>query len=381
MGHAAAPAPFEYELLARRVVFGHGAVDRLAGEVDRIGATRVLVVAGQRRDGELRERLGGRCAGSFTDVVQHVPVETATAAREAARQLGADCLVACGGGSAIGLAKAVALERRVPIVALPTSYAGSEMTPIWGMTTAHRKQTGRDAGVAPAVVLYDPGLTLGMPARLTASSGMNAVAHCVEGLYGPGANPVTGALATDGLRRLAAGLVGSVREPADPRARAEALLGAHLAGSVLAVAGVAIHHQLCHVLGGAFGLDHADLNAVVLPHAVRFVAREVPREMATVEATLGAEPGDAAGALYDLARSLGAPASLAEIGLDASDLGVAAEAAAAQVAQRPRPAGQAELQALLEAAWAGERPAATPRPAPSGRAAMAPAELDGKGEG
>src|SRR6266511_577948 len=347
-GHDGDSAPFEYELLARRVVFGAGAGDRLGGEVDRIGASRVLVIANQRRAGELRDRLGRRCAGTFTDVVQHVPVETATAAREVARRLRADCLVACGGGSAIGLAKAVALERPMPILALPTTYAGSEMTPIWGMTTGRRKQTGRDRGVAPAVVLYDPALTLGMPARLTASSGMNAVAHCVEGLYGPGANPVTGALATDGLRRLAAGLAGSVREPVDLEARGQALLGAHLAGSVLAV-------------------DHADLNAVVLPHAVHFVAPAVPREMAGVEAALGAERGDAAGALHDLARSLGAPASLAEIGMNAAELGPLAEAAVARVSQRPRPAGQAELWALLEAAWTGERPTAIADLAPSAR--------------
>jgi len=367
MARESEPAPFEYELLPRRVVFGAGAADRLAGEVDRIGASRVLVVASQHRAVQLRERLGRRCAGTFTDVVQHVPVETATAAREVARQVGADCLVACGGGSAVGLAKAVALERPMPIVALPTSYAGSEMTPIWGMTAGRRKQTGRDRGVAPAVVLYDPVLTLSMPARLTGSSGMNAVAHCVEGLYGPGANPVTGVLATDGLHRLAAGLVGSVRDPADVEARGQALLGAHLAGSVLAVAGVAIHHQLCHVLGGAFGLDHADLNAVVLPHAVRFVAVAVPLEMARVETVLGAEPGDAAGALYDLARALGTPSSLAEIGMNAGDLGAVAEAAAPRMSQRPRPAGPAELRALLEAAWTGERPAAAPDLAPSAR--------------
>jgi maleylacetate reductase len=355
----AEPAPFEYELLPRRVVFGPGAIDRVASEVDRLGAGRVLVVANHDRAARLRARLGTRCAGTFTDVVQHVPVETATAARELAVRVGAGCLVACGGGSAIGLAKAIALDRPLPIVALPTTYAGSEMTPIWGMTAGRRKQTGRDRGVAPSVVLYDPSLTLSMPARLTASSGMNAVAHCVEGLYGPGANPVTGAMAVEGLRRLAAGLVASVRDPSSLEARGEALLGAHLAGSVLAVAGVAIHHQLCHVLGGTLGLDHADLNAVVLPHAVQFVSPAVPLEMARVEAALDAKRGDAAGALYDLARSLGGPASLAAIGMSAADLDPIAEAAAPRVSRRPRPAGQAELRALLEAAWAGERPAAS----------------------
>jgi maleylacetate reductase len=367
MASPAEPAPFEYELPPRRVVFGPGAADRLAGEVDRLGVSRALLVASRRLSGELVRRLGRRCAGSFTEVVQHVPVETATAAREVARQLGADCLVACGGGSAVGLAKAVALERPLPIVALPTTYAGSEMTPIWGLTTGRRKQTGRDRGVAPAVVIYDPVLTLGMPARLTGSSGMNAVAHCVEGLYGPGANPVTDALATDGLRRLAGGLAVSVREPADLEARGQALLGAHLAGSVLAVAGVAIHHQLCHLLGGALGLDHADLNAVVLPHAVRFVAPAVPRQLAMVAAALGAEPAQGAGALYDLARTLGTPSSLAELGMTAAELGPLAASAAARVSQRPRPAGPQQLRALLEAAWTGQRPTPVPQLAPGAR--------------
>src|SRR6266536_2962204 len=204
---SAARAPFEYEALPSRVVFGVGASDRLAGEVDRIGATRVLVVASRDRAVRLRERLGGRCAGIFTELRQHVPVESAAAARGAAGELDVDCLVACGGGSAVGLAKAVALDRPVPVVALPTTYAGSEMTPVWGLTSGRRKQTGRDPRVAAAVVLYDPALTVSLPARLTASSGMNAVAHCVAALYGPRANPVTALHAEEGLRRLAAGLV------------------------------------------------------------------------------------------------------------------------------------------------------------------------------
>jgi maleylacetate reductase len=358
-GKTLGPSAFEYEALPARIVFGPGASDRLAGEVDRLGAGRALVIASERRASRFEQRLGPRSAGTFTAVVQHVPAETAAAARRLAGQLGAGCLVACGGGSAVGLAKAVALERRLPIVALPTTYAGSEMTPIWGVTTGRRKQTGRDPAVAPAVVLYDPVLTATMPARLTASSGMNAIAHCVEGLYAPGANPVTAALAEEGLARLAAGLVASVHDPADLDGRGEALVGAHLAGSVLAVAGVAIHHQLCHVLGGSLGLDHADLNAVVLPHAVAFVAGAVPSELHRVEAALGAEPGDAAGALWDLARSLGAPASLREIGMDRDAIGGAAEAAAGRVSPRPLPAGVEDLRGLLEAAWGGQRPVPT----------------------
>jgi maleylacetate reductase len=354
---SARPVPFEYQTLPSRIVFGLGVGDRLAGEVDRLGATRVLLVGTSDRAARLGERLGRRCAGAFTDIRQHVPAELAVGARGLAAKLEADCVVACGGGSAIGLAKAVALDLAVPIVAIPTTYSGSEMTPIWGLTSGRRKQTGRHPRAAPAVVLYDHALTVSLPARLTASSGMNAVAHCVEGLYGPNANPVTALLAEDGIRRLAMGLVASVREPGDLAARAEAMLGAHLAGAVLAVAGTAIHHQLCHVIGGELGLDHAGLNAVLLPHAVRFVTPAVPEEMGRVARALGGD-GDAAAALYALARRLGAPLSLAELGMPEAKLDRIAEAAAARVSPQPRPASAADLRGLLDAAWAGRPPAA-----------------------
>jgi maleylacetate reductase len=358
---SAGPVPFEYQTLPSRIVFGLGVGDRLAGEVDRLGATRVLIVGTGDRAARLSERLGRRCAGTFTGIRQHVPAELAASALELAGELEVDCVVACGGGSAIGLAKAVALDLAVPIVAIPTTYSGSEMTPIWGLTSGRRKRTGRHPRAAPAVVLYDHALTVSLPARLTASSGMNAVAHCVEGLYGPNANPVTALLAEDGIRRLAAGLVASVREPGGLAGRAEAMLGAHLAGTVLAVAGVAIHHQLCHVIGGELGLDHAGLNAVLLPHTVCFVTPAVPEEMRRVARALGGDgdgDGDAAAALYALARRLGAPSSLAELGMPEAELGRIAGAAAARVPPQPRPASAADLRGLLDAAWAGRPPAA-----------------------
>jgi maleylacetate reductase len=359
----AGPVPFEYEALPSRVVFGIGAADRLAGEVDRLTAAKVLVVGNRDRVVRLRDRLGQPCAGIFTDVRQHVPVETAAAARELAGKLEVDCVVACGGGSAIGLAKAVALDRDVPIIAIPTTYSGSEMTPVWGLTSGRRKQTGRHPRVAPAVVLYDPGLTTSLSPRATAASGMNALAHCVEALYGPGANPVSALLAEEGIRRLAAGLQVSVRDPDGLEGRAEAMLGAHLAGRVLAVAGVAIHHQLCHVIGGAVGLDHAGLNAVLLPYTVAFVTPAVPGEMRRVAAALGAADGDAAAALWALARRLGAPSSLRELGMGEADLDPVAEAAADRVSQRPRAAGAADLRDLLAAAMSGKPPAAAVPPA------------------
>ena len=347
-------ASFTYEALPGRVVFGVGSVDRLGEEVDRLGAGRVLAVAGKRAVDGLVERLGDRCAGAFSDVQQHVPVELAARARALAGELRADCLVALGGGSATGLAKAVALDHQVPIVCVPTTYAGSEMTPIWGLTGPQGKQTGRDLRVLPRVVVYDPALTVDLPAEVTGPSGMNALAHCVEALYAPGANPITSLLAEEGMRVLASGLPLAVAAPADLAGRSDALLGAWLAGAVLAVAGVGIHHRLCHLLGGAYGLPHAELHAVLLPHTARLMTPAVPAEMARVAAALGV--ADAAGGLWDLARRLGAPAGLAELGLSEAELDRVAELAAAKLGDGPRPPGERELRALLDDAWRGRRP-------------------------
>ena len=345
---------FVYDALPGRVVFGVGSVEHLGEEVDRLGAGRVLAIAGKRAIDGLVERLGGRWAASFTDVQQHVPVEAAARAVAAASEAGADCLVAMGGGSATGMAKAVALERQVPIVAVPTTYAGSEVTPIYGLTGPEGKRTGRDPRVLPRTVVYDPALTTGLPAQVTGPSGMNALAHCVEALYAPGANPVTSLLAEEGARALHRGLPGAVADPGDLAARSDALLGAWLAGTALAAAGIGIHHQLCHLLGGAYRLPHAELHAVVLPHAVHFVAPAARPQLARLAGSLGVD--DVAGGIWDLGRRLGTPASLAELGLAEAELDRAAEQAVARVVQTPRRAGVSELRALLEAAWQGGRP-------------------------
>jgi maleylacetate reductase len=281
-------------------------------------------------------------------------VEAAARAVAAASEAGADCLVAMGGGSATGMAKAVALERQLPIVAVPTTYAGSEVTPIYGLTGPEGKRTGRDPRVLPRTVLYDPALTTGLPAQVTGPSGMNALAHCVEALYAPGANPVTSLLAEEGARALHRGLPGAVADPGDLAARSDALLGAWLAGTALAAAGIGIHHQLCHLLGGAYRLPHAELHAVVLPHAVHFVAPAARPQLARLAGSLGVD--DVAGGIWDLGRRLGTPASLAELGLAEAELDRAAEQAVARVVQTPRRAGVSELRALLEAAWRGGRP-------------------------
>ncbi len=244
---------FVYNGQPSRVVFGRGALEKLGAEIERLGAKRALVLSTpeQRASAEdVSRRLGARSAGVYDKAVMHVPIETAEAARAVAKKLNADCCVAVGGGSTIGLGKAIALTSELPILAIPTTFAGSEMTPIYGITAQGQKKTGRDARVLPKTVIYDPQLTMTLPARIAGPSGMNAIAHCVEALYAEDANPITSLMAEEGIRALARSLPKVVGDPADLEARAEALYGAWLAGACLGNVGMAIHHKLCHTLGG-----------------------------------------------------------------------------------------------------------------------------------
>jgi maleylacetate reductase len=284
----------------------------------------------------------------------HVPIEIAKQAREQAKALGADCCVAVGGGSTTGLAKAIALVSTLPILAIPTTYAGSEMTPIWGITESGLKKTGRDARVLPKTVLYDPTLTVSMPPMLSATSGMNSIAHCVEALYSKDANPIISMIAEEGIRALALGLPVVVKDPTNLDARSNALYGAWLGGVALGAVGMALHHKLCHTLGGSFNLPHAETHTVVLPHATAYTASAAPEAMSRITRALGAK--SAAPGLYDLAASLGAPTSLAALGLRAADLDRAADIAVENPYYNPRPITREGIRALLQDAFEGKRP-------------------------
>jgi maleylacetate reductase len=361
--------PSLYGMLQSRVIFGVGSIEKLPAEFEQLGASRALVVSTpQQRElaMDVAARLGSRAAGVFDRAVMHVPVEVAQAAGEEARRLSADCCVAVGGGSTIGLAKAIVLTgdpaSPLPILALPTSYAGSEMTPIWGVTKDGRKITGRDARVLPRTVLYDPALTVSMPAGLAATSGINAMAHCVEALYAKDATPVISAIAEEGIRTLAASLplvvAERVGQPPNIEARSQAMFGAWLGGVSLGFAGMALHHKLCHTLGGVFNLPHAETHTVVLPHAVAYNAEAAQEAMARVARGLGTESGadSAAAGLYDLAAELGAPLSLAAIGMRAEDLDRAADLATADPYDNPRTVTREGIRELLQNAFDGRRP-------------------------
>jgi maleylacetate reductase len=263
-----------------------------------------------------------------------------------------------GGGSAIGLGKVIAVDRGIPVVAVPTTYSGSEMTPVYGITGT-RKRTVRDLRALPSVVVYDPELTVGLPRRVTASSGFNALAHCVEGFYAPGASPVVDLWAEEAIASLAEALPELADDPSDLGARSDALYGAYLAGATLAVAGTALHHKLCHVLGGSFGLDHGDVHAVLLPHVAAFNADVAPERLAAAAAALRG-PRDAAQVgvrLHDLALRIGAPTSLAEIGMPAEGLAEAAALGVAAVGDsNPCPVDEVAVRRILDAAYEGRSP-------------------------
>lgn len=348
---------FTHESFPARVVFGAGSVAQLADEAARLGLGRALVLAtpGQRRLAELAAAaLGVRAAGLHAGAVMHVPVETVAAARAAAAACAADGYVAIGGGSTIGLAKGLALETGLPVIAVPTTYAGSEMTPIYGLTEGGVKRTGRDERARPRVVIYDPELTLGLPAAVSGPSGINALAHCVEALYAHDASPITQLIAEEGIRALVAGLPAVVREPAGLAGRVQALYGAYLAGAALASATLGLHHKLCHTVGGSFNLPHAEVHAVILPHAAAYNAPAAPAALARAARAMGV--ASASAAIFDLAAALGAPTSLAAIGMRAADLDRAADLATRSPYPNPAPVTRAGIRHLLDDAFHGRRP-------------------------
>jgi maleylacetate reductase len=338
---------FTCTMHAGRTVFAPGALSRLGEEINRLGRRALLLSAPSKAQlaGRIPSHAGESLAGTYYGAAAHVPQSVADAAIDHARKLGADCLVALGGGSTIGLAKAIALELPLPIIAVPTTFSGSEMTPIWGITGPGGKTTGRDPAVLPATVIYDPELVVTLPPRLAAVSGLNAVAHCVEALYAVDSNPMTSLMAEEGLRALADGLPAILEMPGDLGARSKALYGAWLAGCCLGTVAMGLHHKLCHTLGGSFGLPHAETHAVLIPHVMAFNAEAAPDASERIARVLGAS--DAAAGLRQLVRRLGVTATLAGLGLREEDIAAAAAIAASSPYCNPRPASRDDIAALL----------------------------------
>jgi alcohol dehydrogenase class IV len=346
---------FTYVSLPTRVVFAAGAVRSLAAEVERLGARRVLLISTPGRAEMVRNLARGLAvAGVFDRAVMHTPLAVVEAAREEAKKVNADCCVTVGGGSTIGFGKAIALSSSLPVVAVPTTYSGSEMTTIWGVSEGGAKKTGRDPKVLPKAVIYDPELTLDLPVAVSAASGMNAIAHCAEALYAHDGNPIVSLMAEEGIRALASALPGITSHPQNLEARSEALYGAWLAGMTISTTSVALHHKLCHVLGG-FGLPHAETHSIVLPHAMRYNRDAAPEAMVRIRNALNSS--DAATGLFDLEKKLGIAMRLADIGMKEADLERAARIAVEAPYPNPRKVEYEPVLGLLRDAYEGRRPA------------------------
>lgn len=354
---------FSHQTLGQRVHFGAGnLIADVRGDVKRLGALEILLIASGSAAAaadELHASLP--IAHRIERARQHVPVEDADEARAAAAAARADLILCIGGGSAIGLGKAVALTTHAPIIAVPTTYAGSEATNIWGVTEDGVKITGADDAVLPHSVVYDVELVRDLPTELAIASGMNALAHCIDSCWAPGANPLNRLSAGEAMRALAAGMVQLAEGHAERSEGSQQLqYGAYLAATAFASAGSGLHHKICHVLGGAFGLPHAQTHAVLLPYVLAFNLPAAPEAGERIAQALGA--ADPVQGLERLRTRTRAPQALRDHGLREKDLSRAAELVFGVVpASNPRAMTLLEAEQLISAAWAGDDPASLSR--------------------
>ena len=349
--------PFVFPGIQTRVVFGSGTLAQTGDELARLGGKRALVLTtpNQAEDGAaLADQLGDTAAGTFTEAAMHTPVEVTDQALKAYENAGADIVVSLGGGSTIGLGKAIATRTGCDHVAIPTTYAGSEMTDILGETRDGEQTTRRDPSIRPETVIYDVDLTLGLPVDMSVKSGLNAAAHAIEALYAPDANPVTSLMSLEALRAIRDSLPKLAGAPRDADLRARLLYGAWLCSTALGYVAMSLHHKLAHVVGGSFDMPHADTHAILLPHTAGFNAGGTDK-LDEVAEIFG---GSVGGGLWDLAKASGAPLKLADLGLTEADLDRAAEIALKNSYENPRPFDKGDIRDLLQAAWEGTRPAA-----------------------
>jgi alcohol dehydrogenase class IV len=354
--------PFVYEALPMRVLFGVGTRASVRDEALKLGVSRVLIVCGPSHEASARQialELGELHAGTYAGARMHTPLDVTQEALARLSEWRADGIVAIGGGSATGLGKALALRTDLPQIVLPTTYAGSEMTPILGETKDGVKTTQRSAKVLPETVIYDVDLSMDLPVGLSGVSGMNAIAHSVEALYARDGNPIVNALALESIRALVKALPAVCADPHDRAARAGALYGAWLAGMCLGAVGMSLHHKLCHTLGGSFDMPHAQTHAVILPHALAYNAPAIPEVMARLGDALGVD--DVPLALYDLNRAIGAPRGLRELGMPEDGIDRCVELALANPYWNPRPLARDGIYGLLTRAYLGEVPSSDPR--------------------
>jgi alcohol dehydrogenase class IV len=384
------PSEFRYVSYAQEVLFGSGSVHRLSEAIDRFGWQRLMLCTSGsvRRNGQvalLEDGLGERLVTIYDQVQPHVQDVQVAEAFKLADENRVDAVIGMGGGSPIGMAKAVsfALEERrtgkptraafptdqplIPVIAIPTTYAGSEMTPVYGIThtqeTPPRKVTVSDPKIAAKLVVYDPELTLNLPPELTASTGINALAHCIEALYSKTRHPLSTATALSGLRYISNALLSCYQDGNNLEARTEMLLGSHLAGHSLASVSMGLHHGLCHVLGGSAGVPHGIANSIILPHAIRFNADATVSQLLLAAEAMGIlingiSPVTAieslAGKISELIGKMNLPQRLRDTHIKETDLPSLAQLAFQNrtVQNNPKPIDDvSQIEKLLRDAW------------------------------
>ncbi len=349
--------PFKYTGLPGRVIFGDGTLGQLKEELAHLDCKSAMVIttAFQKDLGQnILSTLGELGAVLYTNAQMHTPVDTTNEAMALVSKNAVDCFIPVGGGSTIGLSKALALRTNLPQIAIPTTYAGSEMTPILGQTEKGLKTTLRDMKVLPDSVIYDVSLTMSLPQTMSGLSGINAIAHAVEALYAEDKNPIISMKATEGIRALYSALSKIMIDPADRGARSDALYGAWLCASCLGSVGMALHHKLCHTVGGTFNLPHAETHAIILPHAIAYNYHTARDAMHKLCDALGSD--QPYNALYNLTKSIGAPISLKALGMPESGIQQATDLAMKNQYYNPRPLEADAIKTLLAKAWRGDAP-------------------------
>ncbi|MFS0823912.1 maleylacetate reductase [Bacillus sp. 1P02SD] len=352
---------FIYHAQPSKVYFGEGVVNKVGECVNDLGLKNFLIITSPGQSGKavaekISNELGDRCYGVYPKAIQHVPNEIVEEALTFLQDKEIDGLISIGGGSSVGLAKAIALNTNLPIIAIPTNYSGSELTHVWGITTDGIKTTGRNPVVKPKVVLFDSELTMHMPIKLTVVSAINAMAHCVEALYSENPNPISSIMAGEGIRAIAEGLPKLYENPLDIEARTKVLFGAWLSGTVLDTVPMGVHHRICHTLGGTCNLSHADTHTMILPYAIAYIKDYAPEAIKAIARAIGTETDDVAGFLFDFIQDLGGPKSLKELGLKEEDIKKAAAVACRKPLTYPRPIDEESIEILIRNAFSGKRP-------------------------
>lgn len=350
---------FVHDLKSSRVVFGAGTVSQVPNEIKRFNTSSPLFLSTPRglprtqMLSELCSNADIKPAGSYHGAVMHTPTAVTLEAMAYLQNVAADCIVSIGGGSVIGLGKALSIRTGLPHLCIPTTYSGSEMTPILGETDNGEKVTRSDLKILPATVIYDVDLTMTLPTATCTTSGINAMAHAIEALYAANTTPIVTLMALEGIKALAEALPKILSNGSSKDARERALYGAWLCGTCLGNSSMGIHHKLCHMLGGSYGLPHSETHTILLPHSLAYNAPAIPRQMELLAPVFPGSDGHAVKGLNLLLEQLGAPRALKDFGLKGSDLDNATRKALSARYPNPRQLQAEGIRELLGRAWAG----------------------------